>query len=86
MTATIDNQNYINQARQQTQLLWNAYLALKGMQDQWNALSYGTTLMDGSGPNAGITAAAVGSVVFDSVNAITTVFATGVATDLAELL
>lgn len=86
MTATIQNDPFITTARTQVQLFWQAYLNLLGMQAQWNALNYGTTLMDGQGSNAGVTAAAVGSAVFDSMNAIQTVLTQGYATDLAKLL
>lgn len=85
MTATINNQDFITATRNLTTQFWNAYTGLISMQTQWNALSYGTTLMDGTGTNSGVTAAEVGSVLFDSMNAITTVFNTGVATDLAEV-
>lgn len=86
MTATISNAQFINDACTYTKQFWTAYEALKSMQDQWNALDYGSTLMDGSNSNGTVTAASVGAVLFDSMNAITTVMATGVATNLAKLL
>lgn len=86
MTATINNQTYITDAKRHVKALWNAYENLKAMQDQWNALDYGNTLMNGSGINDGISAASVGACVFDTTNAISTLFASGHATNLAKLL
>lgn len=94
MTATINNQSYITQARKLTSQFWSAYIALIGMQAQWNALDYGSTLMDGDdsgnvlagSANEEVTAAEVGAVIFDSMNAIKTTLDSGVATNLAKLL
>ena len=78
--------DYISEARKQARNLWNAYLALKGMQSEWNALDYGSTLDDGVDANAGYTADEVGAVVFDTADALTTLFNTGHATNIAKLL
>ena len=80
------HQDYITLARDRTKSLWQAYLDLKEMQSEWSALDYGTTLSDGAGANLGYNKAHVGSVVFDTVNALTTLFNTGHATNLSSLL
>lgn len=79
-------QNFITNARNETQKLWDAFHELKNMQAQWNALDYGNTLSDGEGANYGINHAQIGSAVFDAVNAIQVVLDAGNATNLAKLL
>lgn len=86
MTATIDNQSFILDARRLTTEFLNSYTQLLAMQGQWNALNYGTTLMDGSGVNTGVTAAMVGAGIFAGMNAITTALGGGVATNLYQLM
>lgn len=78
--------DYITQARQANEKIWNGINTLIDLQRQWNALDYGTNLPDGTGANAGITKAMVGAVVFDSANALVTTLNTGVATNMAKLL
>lgn len=78
--------DYITEARTAAQQLWAAYLKLKSLQVEYNALDYGNTLDDGLGANTGITRQQVGSVVFDTTNAIETVFNAGHATNVAHLL
>lgn len=79
-------QDYISNARNNARAILNAYESLIGsMQDEWNALDYGNTLEDGQGENAGITKAEVGSVVFDTANALKTLFAQGFLTNLEKL-
>lgn len=82
----IDNQLYYNRTRASANKLWYAYLELKDLQTQWNALDYGNTLSPGTGSNAGLTQAEIGAVIFDTSNAITTLFSQGHATNLAKLL
>ncbi len=79
-------QEYIAQARAANRKIWDGINELKALQPEWNALDYGTTLDEGSGENAGITAAEVGAVVFDTANALTTLLAGGHATNMAKLL
>ena len=79
--------DYITIVRQKTRDLWSAWLDLKAMQEEWNALDYGTTLADFVGENEGLTAQQVGAVVFDTANAIDTlVMDIGHATNMAKLL
>ena len=78
--------DYISIARQNVRDFWEAYETLKSMQDEWNAQNYGSTLADGIDANAGITAASVGAVVFDTINAIKTVMDAGSATNITKLL
>lgn len=77
---------FINEARAHAQAIWNAVLALEALQSEHNALDYGNTLTDGVGQNDGVTRAEVGSVVFDTADAIRAVFNAGHATNLAKLL
>ena len=81
-------QQYINAARTAATELWRAQTTLQQLQDEWNALDYGNTLVAGdfTGDNAGLTAANIGAVVFDTSNAVQTqVFATGHATNVARI-
>ena len=83
----IENQDFITKARRKTQAFWDAYHDLKAMQDQWNALDYGTVLSPGAGENAGILASDVGSVLFSTMNEVDTrIFQTAHKTNLAKLL
>lgn len=79
-------QDYITLARQQAKNLWSSINELVELQREWNALDYGNTLVDGVGENAGITKTAVGAVVFDTANAVVSVFNAGSATNIARLL
>jgi hypothetical protein len=78
--------DYIGEARAAAREVWDGISKLKALQREYNALDYGTTLDTGAGDNAGITAAQVGAVVFDTANALETVLAAGHATNLAKLL
>ena len=78
--------DYISEARTAARDLLDAYQRLLNMQFEWNALDYSTSLDAGTGENAGITSAQVGSVVFDTANAITAVFNAGHATNISRLL
>ena len=49
-------------------------------------VDYGTTLDAGEGANEGLTAQAVGAVVFDTANALVAVLNAGHATNCARLL
>lgn len=82
------SENYINEVRQANLQLWNAIGTLLDHQREWNALDYGNTLSDGAigGQNDGITKAQIGSVVFDTANALKAVLDAGSATNMARLL
>jgi hypothetical protein len=79
-------QDFITIARQLNQDIWEGINGLIALQREWNALDYGSTLVDGEGDNTGITPTEVGSVVFDTANAFTTVLNAGHATNMAKLL
>lgn len=80
--------DYITTARASARKLWDGINELVAAQREYNALDYGTTLATpgGSDNNAGITAAQVGAVVFDTANALAVVLAAGHATNLARIL
>ena len=78
--------NYITEVRAAARQLWNALLTLESLQAEWNALDYGATLDAGEGENAGLTAAQIGAVVFDTANATRTTMNAGHATNVARLL
>lgn len=79
-------QQYITEARAHARAIWEALNALEGLQREWTALDYGSSLEAGEGANAEITAAEVGSVVFDTTNALRSLLNEGHATNLAHLL
>jgi hypothetical protein len=83
---SIREQQFITAARQANQQIWDGINALIALQSEWNALDYSTTLEDGDNANTGITAAEVGSVVFDTANAFKAVLTQGHATNMAKLL
>jgi hypothetical protein len=78
--------DFITEARQHARSLWNALNALEALQKEWNALDYLNQLDAGEGENAGLNAAEVGAVVFDTANALRTTLNAGHATNLAKLL
>lgn len=78
---------FVTRARQATIQFWDAYNELRVLQTEWNAQDYGSTLtIDPDGPHAGITPAQVGSVVFDTMNAVKTLMDGGHATNVTNLL
>jgi hypothetical protein len=79
-------QNYITEARMHARDLWDAIYALQALQAEWNSLAYGDNLVDGEGENTGYTKLEVGSVVFDTTNALITLLGQGHGTNLAKLL
>ena len=87
--AASDNQKqaFINAARDAATQYWAAQQACEALQDEWNALDYGTAITDAdfTGDNAGLVKADIGAVVFDTANAIATVFAAGNATNVARI-
>lgn len=83
----VREQDYITEVRAAAAKVWEGINDLKAMQREWNALDYGTTLSNGTGGhNEGILAADIGSVVFATANAISTVLDAGHATNIAKIL
>lgn len=80
------DQEYIRIVRQYNRQIWESLNELVGLQREYNALDYGSTLENGIEDNAGVTGAAVGAVVFDTANALVAVLAAGHATNMAKLL
>lgn len=79
-------QDYITEARIAAKQLWEASNKLKALQQEWDSLDYGTTLVDGSGDNSGYTAVEVGAVVFATTDALFTLYDSGHGTNIATLL
>ena len=79
-------QDFISEARRANRAIWEGINTLLALQNEWNALDYTNTLDAGEGDNAGITGAMVGSVVFDTADALQTLLGTGHATNMAKLL
>lgn len=77
---------YYTEVRAANQAVWNGINTLKALQQEYNALDYGNTLDDGSGPHTGLTKTEIGAVVFDTTNALLTTLASGHATNMAKLL
>lgn len=88
MSIVTDRQQdeYITLARGLARQLWDSVQRLKSMQDTWNALDYSNNLDNFSGSNEGLTAANIGSVVFDTTNAIDVLFDAGHATNVCTIL
>jgi hypothetical protein len=79
-------QDFISEVRQATQQIWENINTLKGLQREWTALDYGTTLDAGVGQNEGVTSVEVGAVLFDTTTALEGVLNAGHATNMAKLL
>lgn len=79
-------QDYISAIRAANRKIWDGINELKSAQREWNALDYGNTLPAGEGANEGITKTMVGSVTFDTANALETTLSAGHATNMAKLL
>lgn len=80
---------YYREVRSLVQSLWASINELVLRQREWTALDYGSTLPNATaddGDLLGITAAQVGSCVFDTPNAFVTVLNAGHASNLAKLL
>ena len=86
MASDTRGSDYITLARQYNRQIWEAINNLKSLQREWNALDYGSTLDAGIGANAGILPAEVGSVVFDTADAMIAVLDAGHATNMSKLL
>lgn len=80
------HQDYISSIRTANRQIWEGINTLIAAQREWNALDYGNTLPAGEGENEGITKTQVGSVAFDSGNALVALLNGGHATNMAKLL
>lgn len=80
------HQDYISTVRAANKAIWDGINTLVSAQREWNALDYGNTLPVGEGGNDGITKTQVGSVTFDTANALVGVLGAGHATNMAKLL
>lgn len=78
--------DYYTRVRMANQQVWEGLNDLKALQREWNASDYGTTLPAGEGPHAGLVRADLGSVVFATADAISTLLDSGHATNMAKLL
>ena len=79
-------QEYIAAVRAASRAIWEGINTLKAAQREWDALDYSAALKGGEGEHAGITKDHVGSVVFDTADALEGVLKQGHATNLARLL
>lgn len=79
-------QDYISHVRAANRKIWDGVNELVAAQREWNALDYGNTLPPGEGANEGITKTMVGSVTFDTANALVATLNAGHATNMAKLL
>jgi hypothetical protein len=79
-------QDYISTIRTANRQIWDGINALTAAQREWNALDYGNSLASGEGANEGITKTMVGSVTFDTANALVATLNAGHATNMAKLL
>ena len=66
--------------------IWDGIHPLVSLPREWNALDYGNPLPAGEGANEGVSRAEVGSVTFDTANALVAVLSAGHATNMANLL
>ena len=80
------HQDYISTVRSANKAIWDGINTLVSAQREWNALDYGNTLPPGEGANDGVSRAEVGSVTFDTANALVAVLAAGHATNMANLI
>jgi len=83
LTMAQSQAQYIEAVRTENRNLWNAINNLVELQKQWNALDYGTTLVD---TVYGQPTTDYGSVVFDTTTAMVAVQTAGHATNMAKLL
>lgn len=92
MTAEEKRQSdFVTHAREFARMVFDGWVGLAGLQKQWNAGAYGVGAANEiptatTGENEGITAAQVGSAVFDTADALTTLMNTGHATNLERIL
>lgn len=77
------HEEFVQDARRYNRMIWEGLNALAGLQREWNALDYGTTM---PAEVEGVQRADVGAVVFATADAIEDLLATGHATNMAKLL
>lgn len=81
--ATPRHEAYTADVRQNTKRFWEAYLFILAAQNEWNAQDYLNTMdID----ETEVTPAQLGSVVFDTVNAVKAVMDAGSATNITNIL
>lgn len=85
--------DYITEVRQTNRQLWEAINKLVSLQREWQALDYGSTLIDflsddkeNSGEHKKLQVAQIGAVVFDTTDAFVSMLDAGHATNMAHLL
>lgn len=86
MATAKHEQDFITLTRQEARAFWDSYNALLARQAEWNAQNYGATLDVGTNDNEGIVAAQIGSVIFDTMNAVKVVMDAGNATNITTIL
>jgi hypothetical protein len=78
--------DYVTEVRKNTKALWNSLQALKGLQAEWTAQDYGSTMTDPIPGHEGYTNVMVGAVLFATTDAIDDLLNTGHATNVTALL
>lgn len=87
MATTARQSGYISLARQRTRDFWNAYQALRAMQDEWHANDFTNTLITFEGENAELVNTDISAVIFDTMDEVkASIFDTAHKTNLAKLL
>jgi hypothetical protein len=74
------------EAREAATKVWEGIQTFKALQAEWNAGDLGNTLPPGENVNAGLARAQIGSVIFDTADALETVLSAGSATNIQKLL
>jgi hypothetical protein len=78
--------DFVTEVRKHNRALWTSLQALKGLQAEWSAQDYGTTMADPIAGHEGYTNAMVGSVLFATTDAIDGLMGSGHATNVTDLL
>lgn len=90
-SATVRRESdYVTRVRENNRKLWDAFLTLKGLQEESTAQDYGTNL----GPECfavnteheGLTKEDIIAVVFTTINAVDALLDTGHATNITKIL
>jgi hypothetical protein len=85
--AAAREQDYISLVRVEARNIFEGINRLLALQNEWNALDYGSSLDDGINGNNDILATDIGAVVFDTANELKLrIMDTGHKTNLAKLL
>lgn len=77
---------FLTDARTASTKVFNGILELVKLQEQWNALDYGSNPFTGTNQNIGVTSAQAGNAVFATANAMKALLDQGHGTNLANLL